>query len=402
MTTRDPRVLWPAIEPGTLQPSADAIGRAVAAILRGETASLGAADGRDAYPIGIAALLSGSGPLLASCVENGSLDVSESLAPILAEHLAHSRARVERMTRGVTPALSALVAAGVTPTIIKGFQTSRVYFTEPALRPIADIDVVVAPKDVTAAEAALQAEGFTGSSTIARPYKRDWFPSDDDGRVWSFELLHARDRWKIDLHGGAHFGEQSLFGFALDPAAISGADWSVGNVLVRVPAQPALTLILAAHLSAELRPKRLIRLIELVRVIRRDRRLGLLDWAGFEAAVEESGGWRFVYPALALVERLAPGTIDRDVLDRGRHAATRLGRLVADRFTPTKPLIDDQFSIAERLMYVVNARQGVRWLGHWLNPNPDRPWGEVAAMYRSRARRLISGRASLVAGSRPP
>src|SRR5918999_1485947 len=90
--TRDARALWPALESARLQPAADAVGKAVASCLRGDKATLGASDGCDAYAIGIAALLSGTGPLLGGWVEQGALDVHDALARILARHVAHNRA----------------------------------------------------------------------------------------------------------------------------------------------------------------------------------------------------------------------------------------------------------------------------------------------------------------------
>jgi putative nucleotidyltransferase-like protein len=392
--TRDPRVLWPALEPSLLQPSADAIGRAVASLLRGDSTSLGSAGAHDAYAIGIAALLTGTGPLLGRWIEEGSLDVSEALANILARHLAHGRLRAERISRGVAPALSELVKAGITPAVIKGLHTAYVYFAEPGLRPMSDVDIVVAPQAIADADEALRAAEFTPSPTIARPYKRDWYPPDDDGRLWSFEMFDARDRWKLELHDGLNFGFLTSFGFRLDGGLHSGTPEYLHAAPVRTPAQPLLTTILAAHLSTELHTRRLLRLVELVYVIRRDREAGLLDWDSLEALLQESGATRFVYPALALVERLVPSTVDAGVLMRGRRACTRLARLVTDRFTLTSPILEDRFLPAENLMWATSGRDLVRYAAKWVNPVPGRPWREVVDLYHSRLRRLLSGRVS--------
>jgi hypothetical protein len=400
--TRDPRVLWPALEPSMLQPSADAIGRVVAALLRGDSTSLGSPAGHDAYAIGIAALLTGTGPLLGRWVEQGSLDVSDPLAKILARHLAHGRQRVERISRGLAPALSELGKAGIRPAIIKGFHTSYEYFAEPGLRPMSDVDVVVPPDAILDSEEAFRAAGFTASAVIVRPYKRDWYPPGDDGRLWSFEVFDARDRWKIELHDGLNFGYLPSFGFRLDGGLHSGTVRRVQGVPVRTAGQPLLTAILAAHLSTELYGMRLLRLVELVYVIRRDREFGLLDWNAFETLLEESGATRFVFPALALVEKLVPGTVDAGILARGRRASTRLTRLVADRFTPTSPILEDRFVLTESLMWPANARDLVRCVANWLNPVPGRPWREVVAMYYSRLRRLLSGRAGWVRETEHP
>jgi hypothetical protein len=390
--TRDPRVLWPDLDPSRLQPAADAIGHAVATRLSGDSTTLGEAGGSDAYAIGIAALLTGTGPLLGRWVEDGCLEVSDALASVLARHLNHGRMRAERIAREIAPALNALAMAGVTPTVIKGFHTAYHYFPEPGVRPISDVDVVVAPKEIRQAEEVLRAVGFTPSAFIVKPYKRDWYPPDDDGALWSFEVFDARDRWKLELHDGPNFGYLASFGFRLAGGIDSSRPWSVQGVPVLTPAQPLLTAVLAAHLSAELYTRRLLRLVELVYVIRRDREAGLLQWNAFEALLHDCDATRFVYPALSLVERLVPGTIDTGVLARGRRASTRLTRLVSDRFTATSRVLEDRFVLADALMWAASGPQVVRSVANWMNPLPGRPWREVVGLYHSRVRRLLSGR----------
>jgi hypothetical protein len=353
--SHDARVLWPELELSLLQPAADAIGKAVASRLDGRPATLGAAGGHDAYAIGIASHLAGVGPLLGQWIERGALDVSEAVAAVLARHLSHGRRRVMRIADGLTPALARLLDAQITPTIIKGFHTAHVYFDEPGLRPLADVDVVVPPDEIARAEAALREAAFAPSLRIERPYKREWYPSDDDDRLRSLELFHAHDRWKLELHEAADFALLPRYGFRLD-VGVRTEKWIASGMPVRVPAQPLLTAMLAIHLSAELYTRRLLRLVELVFVIRRDRESGLFEWGDFEALLDECGARRFVYPALSLVEQLAPGTVDAAVLERCRRGATRLTRQVVEGCSPARPILHDTFSIAERLMWIANPR----------------------------------------------
>jgi hypothetical protein len=376
-----------------LQPSADAIGRAVATLLRGDPTTLGSAGGRDAYPIGIAALLSGTGPLLGRWVEEGSLDVSDPVASVLARHLSHGRMRADRLAREVAPALNGLVAAGVQPMVIKGFHTAYEYFPEPGVRPISDVDTVVAPERVPRAEEALQAVGFNPSPFATTPYKRDWYPPDDDKRIWSVELFDERDRWKLELHDDASFCDLPTFGVRLNAGLGLQTRPHPHAPGVRTPAQPLLTAILATHLAAELHMRCLLRTVEIVFVVRRDRELGLLDWNALEAFLDESCATRFAYPALALVEKVAPGTIDAGLLSRARRASTRLTRFVADRVTPTFPILD-RFILAERLMWIANGRQAIQSLANWINPAAGRPLRETLKLYHSRLVRLLAGRAS--------
>jgi hypothetical protein len=382
-----------------LQASGDAIGRTVSSLLAGRSTNLGSAAGVDAEVIGVAALLTGTGPLLGHWVERGSLDVSERLGSVLSRHLSHGRMRVKRISRGVAPALGALAKAGVVPMVIKGFHTAYRYFAEPGLRPISDVDLIIAPTDIRQAETTLQRVGFKASHIVTTPYKRDWYPADDDRRLWSFQFFHARDRWKLELHDGANFGDLPSLGLQLDVGPRSSMRWCAADVPVRVPAQPLLVALLAAHLSSELHQRCLLRVAELVLVIRRDQELRLFDWDAFDALLDESAADRFMYPALALVEQLAPGTVAPRVLARLCRASTRLARVVVQRLTPTYPILEDRPILAERLMWATNGRHAIQSIANWVNPSPSGVWRDSLELYRSRVVRLLGGRASWI-GSR--
>ena len=53
----------------------------------------------------------------------------------------------------------------------------------------------------------------------------------------------------------------------------------------------------------------LLRLVELVLVIRKDCAAGLLCWDAFLAMAERTGSLGFAFPALKLCDELAPGTV---------------------------------------------------------------------------------------------
>ena len=385
----DPRVLWPHVEPQVLQPAADEVAAAVAARLRDEPASLGAPNGSDAAAIGVAAHLSGTGPLLGFWLERDELRVHPALASLLTRQRTHARARAERIARGAIPMLARLVEGGIAPVVMKGFHTAHVYFPEPGLRPMADVDIVVAPSDIARAESLLREAGFQPSPTIVQPYKRDWYPPDHDNRLWSFEVFHAREGWKLELHDRANFGYLRVFGLRLDGGVRHGAGWQVGGVPVRVPAQPLLTVLLAVHQSVELRVARLLRLVELIHVIRRDLGNGSLEWEEFDALLDEFGARRFVYPALSFVEQLVPGTVDPAVLSRSRRTTTRLARVMVSGMTPSRPILDRRAGLVERLMWVGDIRDLGKRAKHFLNPIPGAPVSEVVKLYAGRARRLV-------------
>jgi putative nucleotidyltransferase-like protein len=395
----DPRSLWPGLQLSALQPAADDIGRAAARMLRGEHATLGAGAEHDTRALGVAALLSGTGPLLGYWVERGLLDVPDDVARLLAEHLAHGRQRADRVARGMTPLLARLADAGITPVAIKGFHTSREYFPEPGTRPFGDVDLVVRPEEIPRAVEQLRELGFVSDRDVPGPYKRNWSaPDDPDSRNASFERWDARTRWKLELHTGLQFANLQECGVVLD------MDWramqpATPDASYRVLPQPLLLVALAIHASGELYSMRLLRLIEQAYVIRQDLEAGRLDWTAVEELLLRTRTLRFAYPVFALVEQLAPGTIDARVLRRSRRASTRRALEITARFTPTSPILSQHVSIKERLMWSDSPWRTAKRLLVMVLPAANQPWPMVLRVYRQRITRVLAGK--LVIGSSP-
>jgi hypothetical protein len=98
---------------------------------------------------------------------------------------------------------------------------------------------------------------------------------------------------------------------------------------IRVLDEPYLGAFLALHASRDLRTMQLVRLLELVWVVRDDRRSGRLSFVALESLLQRTATERFVYPALALAEELAPGTVDEGLLRRlARKVSPRLQRVL--------------------------------------------------------------------------
>lgn len=389
--TRDPAVIWPDLDLDALQQAADCIGSVTARIINDGEGVLPRRAEVDARAFGIAGLVTGMGPLLGWWLERGMLDCDEDVAVVLREHVAHARLRQKRMTAGVSPALRALQFAGVTPAIIKGFHTSRRYFPDPATRPLADVDVVVDPSEIERAELALRTAGFSPSPRIEKPYKRNWYPPDHDGRVWSLELWHERSPWTLELHGGVSFQDLSRNGVRLDTRnGFAGAAHLAGSG-VRVATEPLLVALLAVHLSTELHASRLLRVIELIFVARQDAAAGLLDWEGVGDLLARSHALRYAYPALALAEQLVPGTVAPAMLARASRASTAAAQRVVKRLTPTSSIVERGVSMSQRLMWATTPLQVARRLAAFVAPQPEADLRLVLAAYAGRARRFVTG-----------
>lgn len=391
LITSDPALLWPGVDAGALAPAALGIEECTRRILGGRAATLGRADGDDARVIGIAALISGMGPLLGYWLEHGQLDVAEPLARVLKRHLAHGRARIGRIRREVTPILEALVAAGTEPGILKGYYTTHVYFPEPGLRPLADVDVYVAPARLARATHTLTEAGFIPANSAAR-FKEDWYPPDGPGRIRSFELWDARSPWKLELHSALDFGPVLRHGVHLDATNPVPSVWDALGVPLRVTEQPMLFVAGAVHMSSELANARLLRLVELVFMARRDVPSGALEWNAVEELLERTGATRFAHPALALVEQLAPGTVPSGLCERARQRSSHIARGVVRSMTPATPIIATHVSFAERVMWESGSLGVIRRVLEMFLPPRRVPMREMPRIYAGRIWRICVGR----------
>src|SRR5207253_2754190 len=123
----------------------------------------------------------------------------------------------------------------------------------------------------------------------------------------------------------------------------------------------------------------LLRLVELAHVVRTERAARRLDWDDVLARMRRTGTARYAYPALALVEQLAPGTVDARVLASGARDSTWAARHTVARLVPAGGSLDDR-GVARQLMWVRGpvaiAQRALRnvWPASFLRP-ADVPTG---------------------------
>ena len=395
--THDPSILYPGLSEAARISAGREIERVTRLVLAGRTnVRIDPSNAHGEYALSIAGHTTGLAPLLGRWIEDGLLDAGPDVRCALAHYLAHARARAMRIEREALPAIDALIARGLEPIVLKGFHTARVYYEEPAIRRMADVDVAVPAGRVSEAEATLTAAGFRPDTKALRPYKRDWIGRDADPRVFSLELPDERTRWVLELHG-------SLDRY-LHPGAIARLDGEAHNVepfeiagrRVWVLAQPLLLVSLACHCSQELDGSRLLRLLEIVRVIRRDVIGGRLVWADVDAMLRRTGAARYAYPALALADELAPGTVDGRVLALCRHASTWAARHTVARLVPAGGSPDERGALKQLmwtrgLVAVLQRVARTVWPASFVRP------GDVPTGWRVRWRRMRTGRLSLSA-----
>jgi hypothetical protein len=329
--SRDPADLWPDLTLEARVAAVREIERVARDVLAGAPAvRVDPDDVHDPYAITIAAHTTGMGPLLGRWAEDGTVDARMLVREHLARHLLHARRRSERIEREVLPALDALIEHGITPVMLKGFVTARQYFEEPGTRRMSDVDILVDPAQVDQARSALHSAGFRPSGPARLPYKQDWVGPKVDEQVFSVELSDERSRWAVELHAS--------LARVFHPGAVAQLDAVRGHtepfevegrkLLALAPAVSLLTLV--CHCSQELYSSRLLRLVEIVRLIRS----GRVDWNEFLDMLRRSGAARYTYPAFVLAENLAPGTVDPRVLALARAESTWAARHTVSRLVP--------------------------------------------------------------------
>lgn len=241
----------------------------------------------------------------------------------------------------VLPALDAMLAHHVVPVVLKGFHTARAYFEEPGVRRMSDVDLLVAPDQVDRAESALRASGFRATGPRMTPYKQDWIGAGTEERVFSVEASDERTKWVIELHSSLDRTYHPGAVARLDSQRSRTIPFEVCNRRLLALAPPVLLLALACHCSQELGSSRLLRIVEIIRVIRTERAAGRLDWVDFLATLERTGAARYAYPALVLAEDLAPGTVDARVLALGARESTWAARHTVRRLVPAGGSIEE-------------------------------------------------------------
>lgn len=393
--SRDPAELWPGLRESDRIAASREIERVTRIVLSGN-ARPAVKEFLGDYALLVAAHTTGMGPVLGGWIERGIVDASPRLrAPLLA-HIQHSRLRTARIERELLPALDAILLAGITPLVLKGFHTARTLFEEPGERRMSDVDLFVHAAQLGDASCALANTGFVDRHSSLVSDKHEWVPRDADERTFSLELSDERSPWVLELHTSLQQNFHRGATAALDPLAAITREWSYAGRPLRVLTPAAQLVTLAAHCSRELDSSRLLRLYEIILLVRHNFAAGALDWTDVIDLLERTHSARFVYPALALAEQLAPGTVHRRVLEIGRAESTWAARHTVSRLVPAGGAIDE-LGFLRQVMWARGATAVLQRLQRFLWPAPYARLGHPEHGWRIRLRQLRAGRLSLLA-----
>jgi Uncharacterised nucleotidyltransferase len=303
--------LWPEVPREQLEVAHDVLWRAVGDVLANRLSSSVALPNRTTTEaLSIAATISGLGPLVGYWIEDGRVTTAAPLDELFLEHLDHGRRRASILAEPLNQLLAEFHRVGIDPILLKGAHTSRVYFPVPGTRPASDIDVLVHPDALPRARRALSAIGLVPSTVPQSPPHAEAWQRTPDPRIHAVNVDHAENPWQIDLHTSI---DRSFFRGCMTRFGELPFDMTttidIDGIAARVLRHPLLVAHLAQHTARDFYRLRLVRTVELVLVIQKDRGRGL-DFGELLAFLDGIGATRFMLPAFAFVERLVPGTVD--------------------------------------------------------------------------------------------
>ncbi len=382
----NPAWLWPEVAVAQWLETMRYVSEALSSVLSGRPGTIPPSDPRT---FSLACYTSGTGPLLGYWVERRKLVVPDDLEELLALHLENARARASKTESHSREIVSELVGDGVPVVILKGAHTGHAYFPDPATRPASDLDLLV-PSDFAAqAEVSLAKRGLQCAARNRR--ESSWKRAESPLEPRSLWLAHADDPWCVDLQSSLDFsaspGARPVRFDSADPIGTSDP-WPL-NPEAGALSQPLLLLHLAAHASGGLHSLTLLRMVEIILVIRKDIPDGRLSWDDFLHLGAVTNALGAAYPALRMSEKLAPGTVPAKVLSISAEIAPPRARAIVDRLEPATVHRVDRASVGEHFMWVSGFSGWCRQLASDIVPG-----SESRAIYEKRAYRLLRGRIS--------
>ncbi len=325
-------------------PPAVAVAEAVAGWLRPEgpgdlAAQTAAWDDAAWAEARYAALVHGIAPLLAARLagDPGWPALHPELRAYLGGQRALNAERVALMRADLAALLKAADDDGIPLLPLKGAVLVEHYYAEAALRPMADLDLLVRPEQLARLDATMARLGYHVAEET--PRHRAYLRGEPTVASWDGE--HPDNPRGVEVHTAV--GEQlRAISYDITASIWAGAgSGSYAGAPGLTPAPVALLHHLLIHTCHNMVNRRL-RLVQLYDLALVAPRLAPHDWDGLAESALGAGEARLLYAPLALAEQvfgpLAPAAT-REALARGTPAA--LCELTA-RLTPS------EFSLCDR------------------------------------------------------
>lgn len=246
-------------------------------------------------------------PWLAQRLRATGIAIPGALEQQLWDIEADSRERTRRMLDNTVELLEALAARGIEALLLKGAVLAASYYPDPLLRPLADLDLLVRPRDLQASIEATRQLGYHFYSRSAEDIV--FLRGDRKRNIWAADNVHP-----VELH---YKLTEEYAGVGYDMAeAMWGRSgrkpfWQEQDALVPLPS--ALLHHVCAHATSDwlIQRGRLMHLDDIRKIAAH---MEEADWSAFQTAVMPSHA-RFVYPALAFAGKYCRISIPEAILD---------------------------------------------------------------------------------------
>jgi hypothetical protein len=305
----------------------------------------------------------GIGPLLAECLRHsGSWSLLATEFTAYLEEQYRLNGQRSAILLGDLQALSeAAEDSGVVLVPLKGAALASRFYTDPALRPLADLDLLIRPQDGNVFDALLLKLGYQRGASTER---HQVYTCSPQGKIVSTRGEHPHNPRSVELH---HQLIEAFWGIRYDMTA---AAWQGITTITGVPGKHLLPDRLLEHLLIHCATDliackaRLIRLYDIRLVAAHVDDQG---WQRMVSNAEGQGQQRLLYASLVLAERYHGQIAPRWVIDQlGRGTPTALCRYLAEA-----PLAQ---------MALTNpVAASIRQKLSWFQPGVER-WGALRAM----------------------
>ncbi len=247
-------------------------------------------------------------PWLAARLQEANVEVPEPVNGRLHTIAAASRERTCQMLNACNDILAAFRQAGIETVLLKGAVLAPIYYPDPLLRPLADLDLLIRPKDLAASREIMRNRlGYRYYSRSAED--EVYLRGKRKENIWAADNVHP-----VEIHFALR---EEYAGMGYDLADLMWREseerpyWQ--GTSARIPNPAALLLHVCAHASSDwiIQRGRLMHIDDIRKLC-----VGMktADWQTFNQLVQPNTA-RFVYPALAFAAKYSPLGLPQAVTD---------------------------------------------------------------------------------------
>ena len=235
-------------------------------------------------------------PWLVASIETAQVVVPEPVNGRLQTISDASRQRTQCMLDAAVEILDAFQQAGIAAIMLKGAVLAPLYYPDPFIRPLADLDLLIKPEDIGASRDIMRNQlGYYYYSRSAED--EVYLRGERKQNIWAPDNVHP-----VEIHFTLR-EEYAGIGYQLADIMWreSGERPYWQNSSARIPNTAALLLHVCAHTTSDWIIQR-GRLMHLDDIRKLCEAMQPADWQTFNNLVQPSTA-RFLYPALAFAQK---------------------------------------------------------------------------------------------------